>query len=174
MRIRDALPDDADQVARILVDTWRHAYRHIFPVEFLAGLSYGQRGQRWRERLAESGPRLFTLVAEADDGTLIGLVSGGIERDGMPGYDGEIYAIYVLPAHHRCGIGRQLLAAAARHLADDGYRAVLLWVLEENVRARAFYEALGGRPVGQKSVVIGETPVVEVAYGWEDVNSLCN
>lgn len=169
VHIRAATPDDAEGVARILVDTWRSAYRHIFPADFLAGLSYEERAQRWRERLAEFGSRLFTLVAEAGDGTLIGLVSGGVERDGVPGYDGEIYAVYVLPAYHRRKIGRQLMAAGARQLAADGYRALLLWVLEENRRARAFYEALGGQAVGRKSAVIGETPVIEVAYGWPDV-----
>ncbi len=172
MRIRVATPDDADQVARILVDTWRAAYAHIFPAEFLAALSYEERAVRWRNRLAEAGPELFTLVVEACDGELSGLVSGGVEHDGVAGYDGEIYAVYVAPAHHRCGIGRQLMAAGAHRLAMAGYRAVMLWVLEENQRARAFYEALGGQPVSRKSVVIGDTPVIEVAYGWKDVNFL--
>ncbi len=166
--------DDAEELARVHVDTWRSAYRHIFPASFLAGLSYVARGRRWRERLAEAGPQLFTLVAEDETGPLVGFAGGGPERDGTPGYDGEIYAVYVAPAHQRRGVGRQLMAACARRLAALGFRAVLLWVLEENHRARAFYEALGGRPIGQKSAVIGETPVVEVAYGWEDVKVLCN
>lgn len=173
MRIRDATPEDADQVARILVDTWRAAYGHIFPADFLVALSYEERARRWRDRLAESSPQLFILVAEDSDGVLIGLVSGGVERDGIPGYDGEIYAVYVLSAHHRRGIGRQLMAAGARHLAADGYRAMMLWVLEENHQARAFYEALGGWLIGRKPEVIGETPVIEVAFGWPDVKTLC-
>lgn len=172
MRIRAAMPDDADQVARILVDTWRAAYRHIFPAGFLAGLSYDERAQRWRVRLGKSGPQEFTLVAEDDTGVLVGLINGGPERDGTPGYDGEIYAVYVLPVHYRRGIGRQLMAAGTQQLQARGFHTAMLWVLEENGRARAFYEALGGEVIGRKSVVIGETPVIEVAYGWSDVKIL--
>ncbi len=174
MYIRDVTPGDGEALARVHVDTWRSAYRHIFPASFLAGLSYETRAQRWRERLASSAPHQFTLAAEDETGALVGFAGGGPERDGTPGYDGEIYAVYVLPTHHHRGIGRQLMMAGAQRLAALGFRAVMLWVLEENQQARAFYEALGGQPVGRKSAVIGETPVVEVAYGWEDVTSLCN
>jgi ribosomal protein S18 acetylase RimI-like enzyme len=171
MRIRAATPADAEGMARLHVDAWRSAYRHIFPASFLDGLSYEMRAQRWRDRLAEFGPQQFTLVA-VDEGAVLGLAGGGPERDGMPGYDGEIYAVYVAPAHQRCGIGRQLMAACARQLAADRFRAALLWVLEENHRARAFYAALGGQPIGRKEAVIGETPVVEVAYGWPELAAL--
>lgn len=174
MRIRDVTPDDIETLARVHVDTWRIAYRHIFPASFLAGLSYETRAQRWRERLASAGPHQFTLAAEDDTGALVGFAGGGPERDGTPGYDGEIYAVYVLPTHQRRGIGRQLMLACAQRLAALGFRAVMLWALEENQQARAFYEALGGQLVSRKPEVIGDTPVVEVAYGWKDGSFLCS
>ena len=110
------------------------------------------------------------MVAEDEAGSLLGFARGGPERDGTPGYDGEIYAVYVLPQRWRAGTGRCLITACARQLAALGFRGVMLWVLEGNTRARAFYEALGGQLIGQKSAVIGDAPVVEVAYGWEDVS----
>ena len=174
MRIRAATLDDAEGMARLHVDAWRSAYRHIFPASFLDGLSYEARGQRWRELLAQFGPRQFALVAEDAAASVVGLVSGGFERDGPPGYDGEIYVVYVAPAHQRRGVGRQLMIACARQLVAHGFCSAMLWVLEENQRGRAFYEALGGQLIGRKEAVIGETPVIEVAYGWEDVKSLCN
>lgn len=42
---------------------------------------------------------------------------------------------------------------------------MLIWVLLDNP-SRKFYETLGGALVGEKSVTVGETTVVEVAYGW--------
>lgn len=172
MRIRAATADDAAQLARVHVDTWRAAYRGLLPDRLLAALSYEAREQRWRAGLAQAEPQLFTLIAEDDAGMVVGFTSGGPERDGTPGYDGEIYAVYVLPDHQRRGLGRQLLAAAALSLADRGFRAAMLWVLEDNSQARAFYEALGGQVAGRKSAVIGETPATEVAYGWPDVKIL--
>lgn len=171
MFIRVATFDDIPQIVRVHVDTWRIAYRDILPASFLDGLSYEVREQRWRERLAQAGPQQFTLVAEDDTG-IVGFASGGPERDGMPGCDGEIYAVYVLPACHRRGIGRQLMAACAQHLAVQGFRAVMLWALEDNGRARAFYETLGGQFIGRKATVIGDTPLMEVAYGWPNLNAL--
>ena len=47
----------------------------------------------------------------------------------------------------------------------------MLWVLRDNP-SRGFYEALGGRVVGEKMQEIGGVAVVEVAYGWDDVERL--
>ncbi len=180
MLIRAATSDDAAAMARVHVDTWRMAYRDILPADFLDGLSYETREQRWRDSFAQAGPQQFILVVEDAAGgaatgsaaSLVGFARGGPEREGTPGYDGEIYAIYVLAEHQHRGTGRQLMAACARHLAAEGFRAAMLWTLEENQRARAFYEALGGQLIGRKPVVIGETPLIEVAYGWPNLNAL--
>jgi ribosomal protein S18 acetylase RimI-like enzyme len=174
MRVRVASVEDAPGIARVHVDTWRTAYRGILPADFLNALSYEARTQRWCENLARAGPPQFTLVAEDDDGALVGFAGGGSERDGMPGYDGEIYAVYVLNRHQRLGIGRQLMAVSARHLMDQGFGAAMLWALEANGRARAFYEALGGQLIGRKTKDIADTPQIEVAYGWPDLTMLIN
>ena len=169
MRIRTATADDASGIACVHVDTWRTAYRGILPADFLDALSYEARTQRWRDKLAQGGPQQFTLVAEDDGGEVVGFAGGGPERDGMPGYDGEIYAVYVLTQQQRRGIGRQLMAVSARHLMDQGFGAAMLWALEANGRARAFYEALGGQLIGRKTKDIADTPQIEVAYGWSDL-----
>jgi hypothetical protein len=43
----------------------------------------------------------------------------------------------------------------------------VLWVLKSNTRARSFYERMGGRLLGEKSVSIGPRLYAEVSYGWE-------
>jgi ribosomal protein S18 acetylase RimI-like enzyme len=172
MRIRTATADDASGIARVHVDTWRTAYRDILPASVLSALSYEARTERWRANLKQAGPQQFTLVAEDDGGEVVGFAGGGPERDGTPSYDGEIYAVYVLPQQQRRGIGRQLMAVSARQLMDQGFGAAMLWALEANGRARAFYEALGGQLIGRKAKVIADTPLVEVAYGWPDLAEL--
>jgi ribosomal protein S18 acetylase RimI-like enzyme len=169
MRIRIATADDAPGMARIHVDTWRTAYRNILPASVLSALSYEARTKRWRENLKQAEPQQFTLVAENDSGELVGFAGGGPERDGTPGYAGEIYAVYVSAQHQRRGIGRQLMGVSARRLMDQGFGAAMLWALEANWRARAFYEALGGQFIGRKTKVIADTPQIEVAYGWPDL-----
>ena len=174
MRIRTATADDASGMARVHVDTWRTAYRGILPASVLSALSYEARTERWRENLKQAGPQQFTLVAEDDNGEVVGFAGGGPERDGTVGYDGEIYAVYVLAQHQWRGIGRQLMSVSARHLMDQGFGATMLWALEANARARTFYEALGGRLIARKTKNIADTPQIEVAYGWPDLKVLVN
>lgn len=57
-------------------------------------------------------------------------------------------SLYLLPEYIGRGYGGPLLEAAVETLAEQGFRDVLLWVLEENRRARRFYEKHGFRSAG--------------------------
>jgi GNAT superfamily N-acetyltransferase len=92
-------------IGRVVVETWRSAYRGIVPGAYLGGLSPAERGNEWREFLADQGGARFVLVAHAESDDLIGFAAGGPERSGHPEYRGELYAIYVLPSHQARGFG---------------------------------------------------------------------
>ena len=102
-------------------------------------------------------------------GRIVGLASGGPERDGLSGYDGELYGLYVLAEFQRHGVGRALLQVVAQRLTAGGFKAMVIWVLKDNVKARAFYEALGGVLVEEKAITIGGAELIDVAYGWSDI-----
>ena len=58
-----------------------------------------------------------------------------------------------------------MLEAAVSALAGQGYQEIFLWVLEENRRARAFYEKVDFRLYGKcRTDVIGGKAVRELAY----------
>ncbi|BCU83346.1 hypothetical protein JIR001_31290 [Polycladomyces abyssicola] len=46
-------------------------------------------------------------VAENEFGTIVGFTGEGRERSGEPGYDGELYAIYLLKEFQCQGIGSE-------------------------------------------------------------------
>jgi RimJ/RimL family protein N-acetyltransferase len=47
---------------------------------------------------------------------------------------------------------------------------MLVWVLRDNVRARGFYERLGGVFLREHELDFGAGfTVIEVSYGWDDV-----
>ncbi len=169
IEIRAAKVSDAEGIARVHVDTWRHAYRDIVSADFLAGLSYENRSRAWSEWLAE-GPPPFVYVAQSQTGEVAGFASGGREREGKYGLDGELYAIYVLPAYHRQGIGRRLIQTLAARLSAEAYGSMLVWVLADNPW-RGFYEAMGGKFVAQKTIRVADDELLEVAYGWTDLES---
>ena len=83
----------------------------------------------------------------------------------MGGYTGAIYALYVLPAYQGQGIGRDLVAAVVHFLRAQGHAVMLVRVLAANP-ARGFYERLGGVAVGETEIVIRDTPLTEVGYGF--------
>ena len=142
MRIRPASPDDALAIETIRVRGWRFAYRHVFPAAELDALPIDP--ERWRSRLHVPPPGWTTVVCE-DEGTVVGFSSTGPSRD--EDALGEVYALYVEPDAWSTGAGRALMASAESTLAAT-YDAALLWVLEDNPRARGFYERAGWAPDG--------------------------
>jgi len=171
MMIRAAQPTDAAAIAKVHVDSWRTTYKGIVPDDFLATLSYEQRTPWWHNILSQSAPTSFVYVAEDPSGQVIGFASGGPERGGDPDYTGEVYAIYLLAACQRHGLGRHLTSTLVQRLVQAGMPSLLLWVLAANP-CRGFYEALGGQRLYDKHVFIGGAPLVEVAYGWRDARVL--
>ena len=159
MTIRDARQDDAHAIATVHVETWRAAYAHALPAEFLASLATEPRETAWRQEI-ESGSDV--VVAE-QDGRVVGFASVGPAR-GEEGA-GELCAIYVLPSAWGTGAGRELMAAAVARLRERGHEQATLWVLEDNPRARRFYEAGGWRlDGGRTSDTIGGVDAVQVRY----------
>jgi ribosomal protein S18 acetylase RimI-like enzyme len=112
------------------------------------------------------------LVAEHDG--VIGFCIGGPDRFGVASHPSEIYAIYVLPAHHGHGHGAALLRAGARELGARGWPRFHVWVLRENARARRFYERMGGRHLAGADTErdVEGARIVEACYVWDDPSPL--
>lgn len=148
-------------MAQVQERSWQGAYRHVYPAEALDRGGFVDTSL-WRQRLQTPPPGWTTLVAEVPGG-VAGFVCLGPSRDERA--VGEIYAIYVAPDAWGQGLGRALLAEAERRLAGR-YEVAALWVLDDNPRARRFYEAAGWRPDGaQKTEALRwDVPALEVRY----------
>jgi hypothetical protein len=82
MPIREAGITDAATIARVHVDSWRTTYVGIVPIDYLAGLSYEQREEKWRRILSMPAGLECVYVAEDATGNVIGFACGGPERSG--------------------------------------------------------------------------------------------
>jgi ribosomal protein S18 acetylase RimI-like enzyme len=158
----------------VQVPSWHHAYGGIVPDTYLKTMLTSE----WQQRRIDHWTRtmisgeIFGVVAENESGSIIGFAMGGNSRDpGLKDFDGELYAIYLLPESQGQGLGRKLFQEFARELYTRGYHGMLIWALRDNTRARAFYERQGGQPTGKKLVTLGE-PLWEVGYGWPDLTLL--
>ena len=144
------------------VRTWQAAYAHVFGAKRLATIDLDARTAGWRERLAEPDPSHTVLVGE-DDGSVVAFAWCGESRDSAD--EGELYAIYALPEAWGSGAGPALIARMLEALRAGGYAEASLWVLEDNPRARRFYEREGWRPDGgQREETFLGVPVREVRY----------
>lgn len=170
VKIREATPADAAQIARVHVESSRAAYRGLLPEGAQSGMSYETRAANWARTLEDGSGGEFVYVAESE-GRVVGFASGGPEREGEAEFDGELYTVYLLPEQQRRGTGRKLVLAVAGRLARLGFRSMMLWVLEENTACR-FYESLGGARVGEAEIERGGRALKKVAYGWADIGAL--
>jgi GNAT superfamily N-acetyltransferase len=168
--VRLARLDDAPAIAEVHVASWRTTYKGIFSDTLLDSLSVNKREQSWRETLALPEPNSVTLVACHGDGSIVGFISGGAERTGRLGYEGELYAIYLLQLAQRQGLGTLLVQHFVRELRARGFGSMAVWVLAANP-FRKFYEALGGKVVAEQQIERGGQSFTESAYGWPDLNT---
>ena len=156
IKLRPATPDDAERMATIHIDAWRAAYRGLVPASFLAALDHGRRTMRFREFL-ETGAHGTYIIEH--DGEAVGHLTIGPCRDTDLDKQtvGEIWGIYLAPAHWRRGIGSKVCRQAERMLRSRGFRPIVLWVFEGNTSARRFYEAMGYTPDDATKVIeVGE------------------
>lgn len=141
------------------------------PDPILDGLDLERDTARNAERLGARTPKQVWLVAERD-GAVVGFVLAG-PRDFDAGSDeAEVYAIYVGDEHQRAGVGRALLAEAARRLDALRLLGLIIWVLRENAKGRSFYERMGGRAERERPFEIAGAQITETGYVWEDTSPL--
>ncbi|MPZ25187.1 MAG: GNAT family N-acetyltransferase [Micromonosporaceae bacterium] len=170
MTVRPATPADADEVVRINVRTWQHAYAGMVPGDVLEALDglVDERVRRTRERWSGSQPGPFrTLVALAGPAPHgqrpVGYVTYGPYRadqdwDQTDPTVGEVFALYVDPVHQGRGAGGALLAAAVKELRAGGAGEIRLWVLAENAPSQRFYARFGFRPDGARDTFRVQRP----------------
>ncbi|HVH50999.1 MAG TPA: GNAT family N-acetyltransferase [Gaiellaceae bacterium] len=161
MDIRPATVDDAAEIAHVHVRTWQAAYEHVFGAERLGGINLERRTAAWQRALSEH-PDEPSFVAE-EDGRIVAFASVGPSRDAEGA--GELFAIYALPVAWGSGAGQALMQAALDALREAAYTEAVLWVLEDNPRARRFYEREGWAVDGTQRA--GEhmgVPTAEVRY----------
>jgi ribosomal protein S18 acetylase RimI-like enzyme len=99
----------------------------------------------WEQLVADHAPPKVLIVAVDDVDGIVGYTAVHPE-------DGEMFLLFVHPAHAGRGVGRALLAAAHDALRAAGCTEAYLFVHEENERALAVYAAAGYGPDGSDRV----------------------
>jgi L-amino acid N-acyltransferase YncA len=160
--IRQAIIQDAAEIARIHVSAWQAAYRGIVPQTYLDSLDIDARRKRWVQNLENASNNIY--VAEDVSG-MTGWIIFGPSRDEDIAEGHEINAIYVQPKSWGMGIGKQLIYAAETILLKAYQADITVWVFEDNFSSRSFYTKVGYTQDGAKKVEdFASTQLTEIRF----------
>ena len=131
--------DDAEGIVRAHEASWDAALAPLVGKTLGDLAPLAARVERARATLADPPEDACAWVAERD-GSIVGMAiaSGAELRD-----------LYVVPAAWGTGVATELMTAALDWIAARGAQEALLWVVEENRRARRFYEREGWAADGE-------------------------
>ncbi len=160
--IRRATADDAATVARIHVESWNVAYRRIMPDDIIARTDLAYRTRFWADQIADKEWPVF-LIEEDGEAVAFCQIIPTRDTDDDPKLVGHITSLHVLPHLRRHGYGRLLIDHVFAEFQRRGFAEVTLWVLQENWKARQFYERCGFT-LDSAAKTYPNTQVPEVRY----------
>jgi GNAT superfamily N-acetyltransferase len=126
--------------------SWRATYRGLLSDAYLDHNVDEERHRAWRDRFDMLAPDAFAAFVAEDESGAIGFMALLMRSQPTAVH---LENLHVVPDRQRRGVGRRLMAEAARWTLDLAPGAPLyLWVLEANTAAREFYRAIGGTECG--------------------------
>lgn len=144
--VRAAEKADADAIARIYIAASVAALGDSANIDAIEAAAKGRHAM-WAPLVrAEPGYAMDVV----DSGQVRGFSSVG-PASPSDGRVGHLYALYVEPQSWGSGIGTRLLTAALQHFRSWQMTTAELWVQEENLRARGFYERRSWKSTGDVS-----------------------
>lgn len=157
--VRPARAEDAAEIARIQLLTWRTAYTRLIPPHILDRLDKSWLTDRWLAAVtspptpghhvlvaveqSEPGARAvgFAAIGPADDDTAAPADPHRQERPAGP--LAAVTDLLVEPRFGRRGHGSRLLSAAMAHWSDDGFASAWAWSFAEDPATIAFLQSAG-------------------------------
>ena len=168
MRIEHMKDDNNDSysIAYIHVNSWRAAYIGIIPQEILDNMDIEKRKAYFDKVVKDKSEN--NVIAFIDNVPAGFLTFGNCRDDDKDNSFGEIRGIYLLPEYWHQGIGSKLINWGINELKVMGFKNICLWVLDDNLQARNFYEKQGFVYEGtSKEIIIGK-PLIELRYILQD------
>ena len=153
--VRPARPEDAAEIARIQLATWRTAYRRMFPPHVLANLDEAYLERGWTEAITAppSGRHRVLIAVEQGEAntTTVGFAAAGpadeqalAPEEAPLGDDvAAVTDLLVEPRWARRGHGSRLLAATVDLWREDGFKGAVAWVYDADAAMKKFLTSAG-------------------------------
>jgi GNAT superfamily N-acetyltransferase len=169
--VRPARPEDAAEIARVQVVTWRTAYRPLLPASVLDDWDAEAATASWRAAVTSPPTPGHGVIVALEKNTLVGfaayapaeLTDG--ESPDPAGPTSELSTLLVEPRWGRRGHGSRLLAAVADLARGGGAARLQVWLPEADRVSAGFYESAGWAPDGwARTLDTGSTPLREIRW----------
>ncbi len=146
-QIRLATLDDAPRCADIHGRSWMFAYSDAVGKDIIE--SYNARWLFVWKKMLENNTDTHYVILEGD--TIVGFTSINPSRDAdAPDGMFELTGLYLDPDHIGKGYGKRAMDFVKHEASARGYTVISLWMLDQNNRAKRFYEKAGFAPDGTK------------------------
>ena len=150
---------DEETMAYILIESWKAGFKDILNADILQRFTQIDKVTAMFRHLLEQNKGNGYLLKIEGEPHCIAWWDATREND-MPGY-AELICIHSLQNQWRKGFGSKMMDRVLSDIANAGYSKVMLWVFEDNVRARRFYEAHGFETKGKSK---SNAEATEICY----------
>lgn len=140
--IRRATEADLAAIAAIHVASWQAAHRGILSDSILDGLTSADRLVSWRRWCRQPRSEIYLAIQSGQRVAFCRFLLAP-RNAGTPADFADVTHLYGMPSYIGKGVGRSLFAYVVSKARARSFDHLLLWVLEENKRARRFYERFG-------------------------------
>ena len=153
--VRPARPEDAAEIARIQLATWRSAYRRMFPAHVLANLDEAYLERGWTEAITARRTgrhRVLIAIEQGEAGrTTVGFAAAGPADEQAlapeePPLGEDIAAVtdlLVEPRWGRRGHGSRLMAATVDLWRADDFKGAVAWAYDADAAMKKFLASTG-------------------------------
>ena len=157
--IRKAIPGDERVLAYIQTESWKAAFAGILSPEELERCTNLQKAEQMYHSVLRREGCNMAIEFVADQPHCI--AAWGKNRCDLGDTVGELICIHSLQNNWAKGYGSAMMEYVLAKLQQANYESVILWVFEENSRARKFYEKNGFESTEHKKLANG---IAELMY----------
>ena len=159
LSIRKAVPGDEQVLAYIQTESWKAAFVDILSPEELERCTNLQKAeQMYHSVLRREG---CNMAIELVNDQPHCIAAWGTNRCDLGDTVGDLICIHSLQNNWAKGYGSAMMEYVLAQLRQANYESVILWVFEDNKRARKFYEKHGFKLTEQKKMANG---IAELMY----------
>ena len=159
VKIRKGIPGDEQVLAYIQTESWKVAFAGILsPEELVRCTNLEKAEQMYHSILRREG---CNMAIELVNDQPHCIAAWGTNRCELGDAVGELICIHSLQNNWAKGYGSAMMEYVLAQLQQAKYESVILWVFEENSRARKFYEKHGFELTEQKKLTNG---IAELMY----------